>query len=53
MALFIPPTARATDADGDTQSGAKWNFYYSGGLVRAPVYTTSARTLNGARLGST
>jgi hypothetical protein len=45
MSLFVPPVARATDANNLALSGAKWYFYASGGLTPAAVYTTSARSI--------
>lgn len=48
MGLFIPATTRAENANGATLSGAKWYFYDSGSLDLAPIYTTSARTVQHA-----
>lgn len=45
MSLFIPPNARATDANSDSLSGAGWYFYTTGTLTPATVYTTVARNV--------
>jgi hypothetical protein len=43
MSLFISPIIRATDANNNALSGARWYFYRSGTLVPAETYTTSDR----------
>lgn len=43
MSLFTPPNVRATDANGNPISGAKWRFTLTGTLTPADVYTTSVR----------
>jgi hypothetical protein len=42
MTLFIPPIARATDANSDSLSGALFYFYVTGTTTPATTYTTNA-----------
>lgn len=44
MSLFISPVIRASDANNNSLSGAKWYFYETETLDPIDVYTTSART---------
>jgi hypothetical protein len=41
MSLFIPPNARATDANNAALSGAKWYFYSTGTSALATIYADS------------
>lgn len=48
MALFVSPVVRASDANIDPLSGAKWHFYLTGTTTATPSYTTSALSVEHA-----
>ena len=41
MSLFVSPVTRATDANDNPLSGAKWYFYATGTLTPVTTYTTA------------